>query len=63
MFIDNNPTESVCPRLQNKKAKCPKADIKKALEGIELSYRTISDLRFVLYDVCWYCMRKNKKIK
>lgn len=59
MFIDNTPTESVCPRLQNKKAKCPKADIKKALEGMNLPYRTISELRFVLYDVCWSCI-KNK---
>ena len=63
MFIDNNPTESGCPRMQNKTAKCPKADINKALEGIDLSYRTICELRSVLYDVCWYCMRKNTKNK
>ncbi len=61
MFIDTNPTESGCPRLQNKNAKCPKADIKKALEGMKLSYRTINELRSVLYDVCWSCMRENTK--
>ena len=61
MFTDAKPTESGCPRLQNKEAKCPKTDVEKALEGMKLSYRTISELRSVLYDVCRSCMRENTK--
>ena len=63
MFTDDKPITPECPRLQNKTAKCPRADVEKALEGMKLSYRTMRELRSVLYDVCWSCMRENTKNK
>lgn len=61
MSTDAKPTTPGCPRLQNKEVKCPKADVEKALEGMKLSYRTMKELRSVLYDVCWSCMKENTK--
>jgi hypothetical protein len=59
MFKDDKPTEQNCPRKQNENIKCPKSDVLKALDGIEVPYKTLIELRSVLYEVCCSCISEN----
>lgn len=58
MDIYNN-----CPQIQNTDKKCRKAAVYKALAAVELPYRSVIELRSVLYEVCRFCMAENTKNK
>ncbi len=58
MNIYNN-----CPQIQNTDKKCRKAAVYKALDGMELPYKSVIELRSVLFEVCRACMAENTKSK
>ena len=63
MFTDDRPTEHNCPKNQTSNIKCPKSYVLKALDGIEVPYKTLIELRSVLYEVCCSCISENTRNK
>ena len=56
MAMHNN-----CPQIENKDKKCRRADVYTALDGVKLPYKSVIELRSVLFEVCRACMAENTK--